>query len=259
MENFMNIQKYMTIFILMTQAVNAEIRETKYMQDVMASIDRETLTIFDIDNTLIEPTGNMGSDQWFYYLIKIYKMEGKNEVQAGVQAMRAWNVAQTKIQIQSVESKTPDSIQHIQKQKIHTLAITARTLDIADRTVEQLKSVHIQLDTLSMTTFPMSAKAFQLKEDALYKKGILFVGENNSKGVVLMKFLEHHHFKPKRIVYVDDKLKHVQNLETVLAGTGIQYLGFRYAALDQKVKHYQDLMAEVQDASMVKLFLLGQI
>ena len=57
----------------MTQAVNAEIRETKFMQEVMSAIDSETLAIFDIDNTLIEPIGNMGSDQWFYYLIKIYE------------------------------------------------------------------------------------------------------------------------------------------------------------------------------------------
>jgi len=48
----------------------AEIIEVKNMAAVANLIDQDSLVVFDIDNTLIQPVQSLGSDPWFSYTLK---------------------------------------------------------------------------------------------------------------------------------------------------------------------------------------------
>ena len=119
--------------LLWAKLAYCEIHEIKNMAAIVPAIQDDTLLVFDIDNTLIEPVGNLGSDQWFYYLYKIYKINGFDEKTTQQQALRAWNQAQSLISVRAAEASIPDLIQSQQKKGLKMLALTARSVEIADR------------------------------------------------------------------------------------------------------------------------------
>ena len=141
------------------------------------------------------------------------------------------------------------------------MAMTARTLDIAEKTAQQLHSVGIDLsqNTVLKTDLLIEKKALESEDDAKYTKGILFVGESNNKGKVLAHFLRINKLSPKKIVFVDDKVKHVNNVGIALQELKIPYFGFRYGAVDDKVKQFNQVMADVVDKPTAELYLHGRL
>src|SRR5205085_2431412 len=90
------------------QGSDDRIREIKNMKEIVASIDDKTLLIFDVDNTLIEPEGNLGSDQWYDYLVRKYmEIDGLGEKAANEKAEDLWNQSQWIIKVRAVEAETP--------------------------------------------------------------------------------------------------------------------------------------------------------
>lgn len=246
------------------ETISSTIKETSQFSDLLNEVKssnfapEEVLVVFDIDNTLIEPVGTVGSDQWFYYLYSIYKMQGLNEKQQDEKAVKVWNQVQSKIQVHAVEPETPQVIAKLQKDGYRTLALTARELALADTTASQLQSVQIDLSrSFESGDFRIAKKDLGTEDDALFHRGVLSVSEKNNKGTVLSAFIARLGLKPKKVVYIDDKLKHVRNLAAAMQSLKIRYTGFRYGALDKKVKQFFDLVGEAKDLAMAKLLFFG--
>lgn len=217
-------------------------------------MDRSTLLVLDIDNTLIEPKPDpksdkysvfqpqVGSDQWFYSLYRLFEKKPSEDLLLDKRLMTIWNDTQFAISVKPVEKITPGFLQSQYKLGIKTLLLTARRPDISDVTLRQLQSVGYTPAAHSIydgeVTLPK--EEFGTEDFAQYKRGILTVGEGNSKGVVFVKFLKKIGFQPKRVVYVDDREKHVHTMEKALSEAKIPYFGFRYGALDEKVKKYYE-------------------
>lgn len=246
MKTFMTLSSV----LLTAQLANAEIRETKMMADAIKAADSKTLLVFDLDNTVIEPTNQLGSDQWYYFLEEKYqKVDKLNEDEAYQKAMRVWNATQGLIKIKPVEKVTPKLIADAQARGIKTMGLTARTLDIASKSIEQLESIGVKMDRRAPHGKDMDIKS---KDLAKYTRGVLFVGDRNDKGVLLKEFLTQINYKPLKIVFIDDKEKHVKNVEKALAGFA-PYIGFRYGAADEKVKSFNE------DLKQLTLFFHGEL
>lgn len=247
--------------LLWAKLAYCEIHEIKNMAAIVPAIQDDTLLVFDIDNTLIEPVGNLGSDQWFYYLYKIYKINGFDEKTTQQQALRAWNQAQSLISVRAAEASIPDLIQSQQKKGLKMLALTARSVEIAEKTSQQLASVNISFAGHSVLgeDLEIDKGTLQSEHGAFFRNGVMYVGEGNDKGQVLAYFLQKLHLNPKRVVYVDDKSHHVQAVDRALSALNIPCFCFRYGALDEKVKAYEQLMSEVTDRDSARLFLLGEL
>jgi Protein of unknown function (DUF2608) len=233
------MKKFLRGFLLFVPLVlcpfsRAEIREIKSMSEIISSIDDETLLVFDLDNTLIEPEGNLGSDQWYRYLIRKYvEIDGLSEKDANAKAMKLWNKVQWIIKIKVVENDTPmlikqqqDPATKIRPRKI--MGFTARTPGIADKTLQQLESIGVRFQGRSA----VHDKDVELRfaDVAQFKQGVLFVGEMNDKGKSLLQFLRRINYTPKKIVFVDDRLKNVESVKKALATTKITHIEFRYGA-----------------------------
>lgn len=238
----------------------AEIREIKSMKEVIDSLEAETLLVFDIDNTLLEPTGQLGSDQWFYYLYDALKLQGVEASEVPAQAMKIWNETQPLISMKAVEAITPDLVKGQQIRAVKMMALTARTLDIAPLTIKQLQSINISFgEPVALTAdFRIPKKELGSADDALFSKGVMLVGESNNKGKVLAYLLKKINLTPKKVVFVDDKFKHVQDMEVIMAGLQIPYVGLRYGAADEKVKVFTEIMAEAKDKKYADLFFYGK-
>ncbi len=243
------LQIIIAALLLFNTFIYAEIRETTSMQEIVPLVDDSTLLVVDIDNTLIEPEGNLGSDQWYYFLVRKYvQLDHMSGKAANETAMQVWNQAQWLVKIRPVEKDTPALIKQLQSKGVRVMGLTARTVDIVDKTFAQLKSIGISLNQPPIHDKPVD---FHLDDLARFENGILFVGEQNDKGEALVQFLRRSHYLPAKIIFIDDKLRHVENVEKALSKTGARFLGFRYGAADEKVRLFN------QDTQDIALFAGG--
>jgi FMN phosphatase YigB (HAD superfamily) len=235
--------------VCLMQHADAEVRETMTMADIETEITPDTLLVFDLDNTLIEPMGNLGSDQWYFFLIRKFETVDHAEHRvAEERAVRLWDALQEQLTVKPVEDLTPLLIRRQQDRGIRTMGLTAREPEVATATLKQLASVGIDLARNTVTT---NGVTFEMNAPATLKDGVLFIGENNSKGPALTNLLARLAIRPAKIVYADDKKKHVDSLERACGAAAIPYAGFRYGATDAKVNQFN------HDTADLTLFLDG--
>jgi FMN phosphatase YigB (HAD superfamily) len=201
-----------TIFI--STLASARIIETNAMEEILPHITKKTWVVFDLDNTVMEPTQTLGSDQWFDYLVK---QTGSVE-----QAIELWESVQAHTRMQPVEEGTPILIQRLQARGYKVFALTARPQSLNSVTVKQLASLGVRFSK------------------------IVSIGPTSNKGDTLLNELSQAEVLPPRVVFVDDKQKHVKNVEEALDTAGIDNIEFRYGAADPKVRAFNAKIAAIQ-------------
>jgi hypothetical protein len=196
----------------------------QHMKDILPHVEPGVLVVFDIDNTVVEPVQTLGSDQWFYHLMQRVKEEEKLDDEHAIdRAMEIWNAVQKDTEVRAVESDTPALIRDLQKGGIDVIALTARTLDSAEITKAQLRSIGVD-----------------------FGGAIVFAGEKQGKGDVLVTFMKKTGRKPKRVLFIDDKEKNVESVDRSLTAASIPHLVFRYGAADERVAKFRADVADMQ-------------
>ena len=228
---------FLTILALLSATLNAEaaIQEITTMPQILPYVNEQTLLVFDLDNTVIEPLQTLGSDQWFKSLLA-----NGNTVP---QAIALWEQVQKVTKVQAVESVTPQIIRHAQEQGLRVMALTARPSDLATVTERQLASVGVDFQKSP----PAAHDLGNASQGAThYTNGIEYIGPSLSKGQALVEFLSRIGWKPQRVVFVDDLLKHNQTVNASLDQTGIENYEFRYGAADSKVQAFSTAVANME-------------
>lgn len=220
------------------------IHQVKHIMEAIRTVDPNTLLIFDLDNTVMESSQMLGSDQWYGYLVRAYQERGLTKEDAVDRAIAQWIVIQRTSEMQPVERATPTLIRAMQQSNVRVMALTARPTQLEKRTLTQLKKIGVSfmLHPVHRTEVSLPFK----NGTAKYSQGVLFVGAKLNKGVVLGAFLKKISLKPKRVAFVDDKLKHVKDVGQALSKMKVAYTGFRYGATDAKVKAFDPWVAAVQ-------------
>ena len=242
---------------------HCDIKEIDSMDSVGTSITSNTLLIYDIDNTVFEPVGNYGSDQWFYYLHKVYRMDGYSEEEAEEKALKLWNNTQHSISVRPVENSIPNLIKDQQQRGIKVIAMTARTKEMAAITLKQLESIDVNFEQSSILIDSIVEIEREsspiLRSDILFSNGVLFVGEKNGKGDVLLLLLESLNYRPDNVVFVDDRLKHLIGTEKALSTISVPFQGFRYGGADEKVRAFDEFTSEILDKKTAEVFYMGKL
>ena len=244
----------LTLFITITTIIlDAKIIGIKNISEVNKyANNKNTLVIFDIDNTILEPDNNdgYGSDQWFSALVKNKTDKGYNTISAIEMTLPEYFKAHKKIKVRPVEkNETIKTIEGLQKQEIPVMALTARSFPMINNTFRQFKEMNIDLTKTSLNNQIITFKKFEFP--ATYKKGVLFVG-NNNKGKLLKTYLSTISFKPSKIIMIDDKEHHLKKIETVFKGTKTSFIGLRYSFLDSKVKNFVLKTSEISNNIIAK-------
>ncbi|MEI6243070.1 MAG: DUF2608 domain-containing protein, partial [Chlamydiota bacterium] len=133
-----------------------------------------------------------------------------------------------------------------QKKGCPLLGLTVRNWDFSLFTLEQLASVHISFQPT------LANKKMLFSNDILFRDGILFT-TGFHKGKALLSFLQEISFIPKRIVMIDDSMKHLQNVEEVLQEKHIPFLGLHYRFPEGKVKRFSPAIADMEWKYMRKI------
>ena len=196
------------------------------------SIANNTLVLFDLDNTLVEPTTELASEHWFDACLKLYQTKGLSCCQAIKIVLPIYMKILHEVQMKTVEPDTVSVFNNLLS-KVPTIAVTSRSLPLCDLTFRQLQSVGINFQQSMLVKHAFALDTCPIRFD----HGILFCS-GTDKGCAVTQFLKKLHLSPQLIILVDDKLKHVQAVAKAAAQQNISFVGLRYGFLDEKVKSF---------------------
>lgn len=228
--------------LFLSATLSAEIVEIKHMDELNRYLDGNTLIVFDIDNTLIEPVQTLGSDQWFEHRVKELVEQGSTLDDALTETRYEWNSIQGVTQVSAVEEQTAPLVKRLQQEGYAVMGLTTRSMGISLLTKHQLRQVGIDL----RTTAPTHGEVYMHNgRGTIFTDGVLFTSATN-KGMAFEKFIRALNLAPKRVIFVNDKRSHLEELEFCCNKHKIPYIGLRYGYLDEKVAQFSGELAQQQ-------------
>lgn len=206
--------------------VRTEIITIASISELEQYVDNDTLVLFDLDHTVFEGAHIYGHAHWFYGLINEGKQKGISESETIKQIFPAWLRSQERAFVKPVESVTPELIQRLQQRGINVMGLTARQTPLIAATLRQLE--HIEVDFSKSSLKPALFEAHKFVAPVAFSNGIIFTSEFVKKSEVLKYYFERINFMPKRIVFVDDTKRHVEDLAHVFSALGVTVIGLHY-------------------------------
>jgi hypothetical protein len=221
----------------------AQIVEAPHFADVVPYAAADTLVVLDIDDTLLVPAQMLGCDEWFCYRLEKHQKEGSSVEDALEKTLAAWEAVRHLTKMEIVEPQSDKIIHDLQQKGCSIIGLTTQGLALATRTSQQLAENDINL---TLTAPYKDDQYFQLNNHGiLYRNGILFTS-GAPKGKALFILCDRIQFHPKRIVFVNDKAKHLVDVETTAQERGVEFIGLRYGYSDARKKVFSVEIAEYQ-------------
>lgn len=250
------IQLIFSCFVCALQAY--EIRDCHSVDDVFIEIERSnpspydpflkdldgrtsTLVVFDIDNTIFRASKMIGTDEWFRHTLSAaYENNPDNKFLAKQRVIELWHAIQTITPIIPIEGeKTPLAVQRAQN-LVTTMALTTRGSAISATTIYQLASLGIDFSSPSLS---WPDRLVPHVHDAYFIHGVLFTNAHN-KGNALLGFLKAMNYYPKKIIFLNDKQDHIEEMIHIEQVLGADLIGLRYAKADHYMDSFSHAMAE---------------
>lgn len=239
-----------------TLSASAEIIEVKHLTDLKKQLKPETLVIFDLDNTLMEPVQDLGTDHWGSYQIQKYMKQGLSKEAACKKVQFEWMAVQNITQVKPVEPSTPKLIEELQKSGYQMIGLTGRSQEMSALTTHQLDAIGVDLNKTAPNKEDVLFKSDQtlLKSFpwVLYHHGTIFTARMD-KGKALFTLLDKVGCSPKRIVFADDKRSALEQVEKACQERKIPFVGLRYGFTDEKVNNFDPTAAEKQYSHFVNI------
>ena len=228
--------------LLVTIQSQAKIIESNKLSDVNKYVDKNTVVLWDIDETLLRTPQYLGSDPWLKYHIGNLEKKGLCKSNALDYSMYLQLIIYRSLRMKLVDNSAPVIIKNLQAKNIHTMAVTHRAIFVMKKTIKQLKRAGIDF-----SKDPLFNKNLDLSEKYIGKStlGILFTGDN-PKGKILFSFFKKVGYKPTKIIMVDDELKNLQDIEREAKKHGVAFIGIRFSKLDTWKKKFNRILGEKQ-------------
>ena len=223
-------------FFLATYLCNAQNYHELYaFRDLLPFVDKQTMIICDIDNTIMIPEEYEGSDMWFSYYMESYQRAGYSYPEALALVLPEYARLQGTITVRPVEDEIPSLLKKWQSQNICVMGLTSRGDPVIRETIDLLSSISIDFSFTS----PKECKEFFLDDKLIvYKNGVLFC-EAADKGKVLASFLRITNI-PRTIVFIDDTLTKILSVNKALEALKAEGKQFEYSCF-----HYRHLDAHI--------------
>lgn len=233
---------------LTLSTVKAEIIETSQIESILPAIEQDTLVLFNIAEVLTDSEMSLGSSSWRTYLRK----HAPNLHDA-----LTW-LAFDRIPHKPVEMITPKIIQYLQNREIAVAAFTSRGksewystelkgVDIATENVLASMNIDFSLSNLPFVFIQMEGNPY-LEH---YRKGI-FYSNHMEKGKFLKQLLEDSGYRPASVVFIDDKLDSLENVEAAMEALGIPFHGFWYTRTKQDRAQFIPMIAHIQLKALIQ-------
>lgn len=235
---------FFLVYLTMTGALSAKIVEIHHFKEIVNYVDKETLTAFDIDDTLIKTETYLGDDLWFQSILKEF-LKTLPAKEALDKSLELWEGVRKFVKVELVEADTVHIIKKLQDQQFHCIGLTTQGYGMAARTINQLLNLGIDLSY----SIPISKETlFHVnKYLILFCNGILFTSGTN-KGETLFELANVLDFNIKKIVFINDKESHLKEIEDFIKekGLNVEFIGLRYGGRDARKAGFKLEIAEYQ-------------
>lgn len=202
------------------------------------------LVVYDFDNTLMAMNQDIGSDQWFQWQSELIKKGNlKDAIASSKEELLDLNYkifALGKMHI--IEPQAPGLVKEIQNQKIKSIVLTSRGPILRNDIENEL--VDVNLSFKSSAIGPDGGYASTFLPDGLetprhisYMDGLVMSSGQN-KGKILKAILKKTDAKFKVIVFFDDTLSNIENVEKELKDETDLYT-FYYTHEEGRVKDFE--------------------
>lgn len=255
--NFQNL----TVGALLTTAlsfgeiVTTHTAEIDSLVQIPLSHPIETLVFYDIDDTLIDSKGMVGSQAWRRYIVKAME---KIDTSRNWHDIFSYELAK-RYPVAPVENITLSFVAEMQQKGYVVCGLTARErtkwYDMETQGVDQVTSKQLTDAKIYLNSGELEKSYFDLSQDSEYFEGIFFA-DTELKGEYLERLFSQTKKLPKKVIFVDDKAKHVESVAKVLTKLGIPHECYTYLAINQKAKQFNPLIANIE---LYHFYLSGQI
>lgn len=220
------------------------ILDTTTIESVLENISTpETLVIFDVDNTLVTPGRELGSDAWISWMARQQMEQGKNATDAIKNLFALFSHVHDHIDVYPVEQKTSSVLQALKGQAINTITLTGRPHFMVDRTNTQLNMLGYEFNIPEVLG---RKQTIAMSYPVGIGNGIICSGIND-KGCTVDQVFQHIGYTmPRSIIFVDDKKSCIESVGQTCSKYGIDYIGIRYGHLDAKISRFSESQAQQQ-------------
>ncbi|MEI8329698.1 MAG: DUF2608 domain-containing protein [Chlamydiia bacterium] len=206
-------------------------------------LDGHSLILFDVDATLIVPNDA---------LLKPKGKELFEQLIASYTDRDLFREIRMKAPHSLVDDKSIRLVQNLQQNKIPVIAFTAAPSKVhgveepGAWRVDELQRYGFDFSpAFPNSTFLELPKQVGQQHFPLFKSGVLY-SSFHPKGDILIVFLQQIGLKPKKVIFVDDELKHVQSVIAALDKQGIPCVGIHYTAANDVPCDLNEEQARVQ-------------
>lgn len=244
------------LFLLCTTGLSAEIREIHEMKEILPVITKNTLVLFDMDDTVTDSTIMLGTGVWRKSLrdnhsqhVEMLKHVGLLDRKDEMHDKMTHFVA-TQVPVKPVEADLPQIVEKIQAQKIPVYIFTARgkskwySTDISG--IDSLTDKQ-----LAQAGFNFGASVlppeWENLDPVIYANGVLYTSPLK-KEAFLKNLLESSGYRPEMIVFIDGKKDQLESVEKVAEELGIPYIGFWYTRANRKHQNFNEDVTMIQFA-----------
>lgn len=233
--------------VFTTQNVNAEVKsyvKIDSFDEITHSFGPHDLVLLDLDDTIMDSEGMLGSKAWRDYIVKATK----HDLQGNWHDILSLFIAQN-YPVHAIEKTTTRFIEELQRKGVMVLGFTARERnlwyytpcdDIDALTTTQLNSCGIDFTKTKITEpYQYLSKTPECFENVIF-------ANTDTKGEYIPKLLKKPHMYPERVFFFDDKESQVTTVDEALSKLGINHQCFLYTAIDKKKELFDPLIANIQ-------------
>lgn len=235
--------------------------ELRNLESRLAPDKKQTLFVFDIDNTILRSKQDLGGDAWFTWQESLLK---SNPGHADLVAQDFTGLLSVQGMLFALgvmlppEAETPTIVREIQDAGHSVVLLTSRGLEFENQTERELKrngydikrsalppksgyaSAFLPYDLHKpgcLTEAEMRDLALPEAREVLYRNGIIMTGGQH-KGAMLRALLCKLNRSFANIVFVDDHQKHVDRVYAAYANQPGEVLSVKYNYMDAEVQAF---------------------
>jgi hypothetical protein len=231
----------------------AKIIETASIADVIPLVDSDTWVVVDLDNTTFEGKQALGHTEWFSDKSKKLVASGMTYMEANLTVYPEWMEIQKICPVKPVEENFIPTLRSFQNQGIVVMGLTHRQPRVSDSTLRQINSLGFSFTPTAPAATAFSIPSSSPATSVLYDQGVIFAGEFNKKGEIFSLFLSLIKKLPKKVVFIDDIKRNVDDVENTLTELGVECYGIFYTATQNVEKVYDADIAEFQRKFLKKV------
>ena len=200
---------------------------------MMPNLNERSIVVFDRDDTLLQGVDCIGTElraQFVEMWKKIYATEDTNSLLQNIESQKHT----------LVDKSSPALIKQLRAQGVNVIIMTrgchgkgATGQNVEDLCIAAFRSVGIDLsNSFSLYSSTILVEVTNNGSSPLFKEGILF-SNTCDKGDALEALLNRVQLKPEYIIFVDDKLHYVEEVQRAAQKNDIEFLGLYYRGAEK--------------------------